>query len=53
MAEAMHTCVKCGKQKPESQMYEHEGEKYCCRTCCGDVTKNEHKQKKEMACEFC
>lgn len=53
MAEETHKCGKCGKEKPLSQMIEMEGEKYCCKACCGDVTTGEHKQKKEMACEFC
>mgnify|MGYP001584863421 CR=1 FL=1 len=51
--EQTHRCVKCGKEKPASQMHEYDGMKYCCTVCCGDVTKNEHRQKKEMACEFC
>lgn len=46
-------CIKCGKEKPANQMVEIEGEKYCCQVCCGDVTKNEHKQKTAMTCEFC
>lgn len=46
-------CRKCGKEKPASQMVEIEGEKYCCNICCGDVAKGEHKQTKELACEFC
>ena len=51
--EKKFVCGKCGKEKPASEMFEHEGEKYCCKVCCGDTSKNEHKQKKETACEFC
>ncbi len=53
MSEEQLKCVKCGKIKPASQMHTYEGQNYCCIVCCGDPAKNEHKQKKEKACEFC
>ncbi len=53
MSEELLKCAKCGKQKPASKMHIFEGTRYCCEICCGDVSKNEHKQKKETACEFC
>ena len=49
----MHKCEKCGKDKPDGQIHEYEGQKYCCVVCCGDPAKNEHKQKKDAPCEFC
>ena len=51
--EEKHKCVKCGKEKSAGQMHNYEGNMYCCEICCGDTSKNEHKQKQETACEFC
>lgn len=49
----MHKCVKCGKEKPDSETHEYEGQKYCCSVCCGDPGRGEHQQKKDTPCEFC
>lgn len=47
-----HTCVKCGKEKKESDMYEQEGDKYCCKDCC-DGPKQEQTQQEAPTCSFC
>ena len=47
-------CEKCGKEKLESEGYwVLEGSAFCCKECCGDPKKGEHKEKKENVCEFC
>lgn len=51
--ETKYKCRKCGKAKPLREMIEVEGEKYCCRACCGDVASGEHKQTKKNICEYC
>lgn len=54
MNDTKHVCVKCGKEKSESEgIHVYEGQTYCCETCCGDPAKEEHKQKKQNVCEFC
>lgn len=53
MAETKIKCSKCGKEKPASQILEIGGDKFCCKVCCGDMAKDEHKQKAQTACEFC
>ena len=53
MPEAKIKCFKCGKKKPASQMLEIDGDKFCCKVCCGNTAKQEHKQKVKEACEFC
>lgn len=47
-------CVKCGKEKNKSQgVFILEGSTFCCKRCCGDQTKGEHKENKDKTCEFC
>lgn len=49
-----YKCVKCGKIKTKEQgIFVLGGSTYCCKECCGDPAKGEHKQKKENFCEFC
>ena len=53
-AEKMFTCEKCGKAKKVSEgRFALEGKAFCCKQCCGDVSKGEHTQKTEGVCEFC
>jgi len=48
------TCAKCGKVKKISEgNYVLEGSAFCCKDCCGDPSKGEHKEKKGEVCEFC
>jgi len=48
------TCRKCGKTKKESEgSFVLEGTTFCCKECCGDPAKGEHKDKKNEVCEFC
>jgi hypothetical protein len=52
--EKMVKCAKCGKEKKESEgNYVLEGSTFCCKKCCGDPGKGEHKEKKNNTCEFC
>ena len=47
-------CAKCGKEKKESEgHYVLEGSTFCCRECCGDPEKGEHKERNDNVCEFC
>jgi hypothetical protein len=47
-------CVKCHKRKAKADgVYIWGGTTYCCKDCCGDPAKGDHKQKVENACEFC
>jgi hypothetical protein len=47
-------CEKCGKEKKKSEgMFALEGSVFCCRACCGNSEKGEHKEKKNNVCEFC
>ena len=49
-----HKCAKCGKEKTEAEgVYVLEGTTFCCKECCGDPAKGEHKDKKDNICEFC
>lgn len=49
-----YKCEKCGKEKTGSQgMFVLEGSTFCCKECCGDPAKGEHKEKKDTVCEFC
>ncbi|MDP2676946.1 MAG: hypothetical protein Q8O83_04665 [bacterium] len=48
------TCRKCGKEKKESEgKFVLEGTTFCCKECCGDPAKGEHKETKDGVCEFC
>jgi hypothetical protein len=52
--EEKYVCVKCKKEKKKADgMFYLEGSTFCCKKCCGDHTKGEHKEKKEEVCEFC
>ena len=54
MEEKIYICVKCKKEKKESEgKVNIEGEDYCCMECCGELEKEEHKETKENVCEFC
>jgi hypothetical protein len=54
MEEKTIKCEKCGKEKKESEgHYMLSGSAFCCKECCGDPEKGEHKEKKEGVCEFC
>jgi len=47
-------CAKCLKEKKESEgSYVLEGTAFCCKECCGDPAKGEHKKKNANICEFC
>lgn len=47
-------CAKCGKEKAKDEgTMVLEGSTFCCKRCCGDHTKGEHKQKADKVCEFC
>ena len=47
-------CAKCKKTKKESGgNYVLEGTTFCCKECCGDPAKGEHKETKANVCEFC
>jgi hypothetical protein len=48
------TCEKCGKVKKKSEgNFVLGGSTFCCKECCGDPSRGEHKQKKDETCEFC
>jgi len=52
--EKMIMCAKCKKEKKESDgAFYMEGTAFCCKECCGDTEKGEHKEQKENMCEFC
>lgn len=52
--EKTYKCEKCGKEKKESEgKFMMEGAAFCCKDCCGDADKGEHKEKKPNVCEFC
>lgn len=52
--EKKYTCAKCGKEKSEAEgAFVLEGSTYCCKECCGDSAKMEHKDKAAQVCEFC
>jgi len=52
--EKTFTCAKCGKVKGESEgNFVLEGSTFCCKNCCGDPSKGEHKDKADNMCEFC
>ncbi|MEK7090635.1 MAG: hypothetical protein AAB930_03550 [Patescibacteria group bacterium] len=52
--EKTYKCEKCGKEKKESEgKFMLEGSAFCCKECCGDADKGEHKEKKPNVCEFC
>ena len=54
LQEEAFTCAKCGKVKKEIEgNYVLEGSAFCCKECCGDPAKGEHKQKTDTVCEFC
>ncbi|MBI2023403.1 hypothetical protein HYT01_02460 [Candidatus Giovannonibacteria bacterium] len=54
ITEKIEKCAKCGKEKKASEgVYILEGSTFCCKECCGDPSKNEHKEKKSNVCEFC
>ena len=47
-------CAKCGKEKKKNEgNYVLEGTAFCCKDCCGDPSKGEHKETKDEVCEFC
>jgi len=47
-------CAKCGKEKKESEgTYVLEGTAFCCKECCGNPAKGEHKETANKTCEFC
>lgn len=49
-----YTCRKCGKVKKKSEgVFMLEGTTFCCKECCGDPLKGEHKETKNNVCEFC
>ena len=52
--EKLFKCSKCNKEKREEEgTYVLEGTAFCCKECCGDPEKGEHKEKKDNVCEFC
>jgi hypothetical protein len=52
--EETFVCAKCGKEKKKTEgSFVLEGTTFCCKKCCGDVTKGDHKKKAEAICEFC
>lgn len=52
--EKRYKCVKCGKFKAKKEgVFVLGDSKYCCKECCGDPAKGEHKQTKDNFCEFC
>jgi len=54
MKEKTYTCVKCKKEKNGSEgVFYLEGTAYCCKKCCGNKKKGEHKKKTNNTCEFC
>lgn len=54
MDEKTYICVKCKKEKKESDgIFMLEDDTYCCKECCGDLEKGEHKEKNNNVCEFC
>lgn len=54
MEEKTYTCAKCKKEKKESDgVFYMEGTAFCCKECCGDPEKGEHKETKDNTCEFC
>ena len=49
-----YKCAKCNKEKKENEgNFYLDGTQFCCKECCGDPAKGEHKDKKENVCEFC
>ena len=53
-ADQIFTCEKCGKEKSRSEgNFVLEGSAFCCKECCGDPSKAEHKGKASAVCEFC
>ncbi|OGF69143.1 hypothetical protein A3H65_00985 [Candidatus Giovannonibacteria bacterium RIFCSPLOWO2_02_FULL_45_14] len=53
-SEELFTCAKCGKKKKKSEgVFVLEGSTFCCKDCCGDASKGEHKEKAAAVCEFC
>lgn len=54
MENETEACKKCKKEINKSEdNFEFDGKKYCCKECCGDVDKQEHKEEKNNICEFC
>ncbi|MEK7162478.1 MAG: hypothetical protein AAB730_01295 [Patescibacteria group bacterium] len=54
LEQEIYTCAKCGKKKKKSEgMFVLEGSTFCCKECCGDASKGEHKEKADKVCEFC
>ena len=52
MKSNLRKCMKCGKEKPESQGYlKLGGLFFCCKTCCGAEKKKGGNEKN--VCEFC
>ncbi|OGZ29457.1 MAG: hypothetical protein A2931_01600 [Candidatus Niyogibacteria bacterium RIFCSPLOWO2_01_FULL_45_48] len=52
--EGTFKCEKCGKEKNKGEGgFVLEGSAFCCKSCCGDTEKGEHKEKKDNVCEFC
>lgn len=52
--EKMMKCEKCGKEKNKSEdKYVLEDRTFCCKNCCGDPEKEEHKEKSENVCKSC
>jgi len=52
--EKTYQCSKCKKVKKESEgNFVLEGTAYCCKACCGDPSKGEHKEEAKNTCEFC
>ncbi|MDP7368692.1 MAG: hypothetical protein QGH83_15705 [Candidatus Pacebacteria bacterium] len=54
MSEETVKCAKCGKEKNKDEgTFMLEGTSFCCKECCGDPQKGEHKESSENTCEFC
>lgn len=50
----VYVCAKCGKKKKKSEgVFMLEGTAFCCKECCGEVSRGEHKEKAAAVCEFC
>ena len=47
-------CAKCGKMKKRKEgSFVLGNTTFCCKKCCGDPSKGDHKKKTKEVCEFC